>query len=82
MSHYADELEVYYNSRNVSSDRVRVDKERAFTKYSTMEVWLNDIEVKVDPSGERAVTTALASDPSAPSASLGSPNGRTSPTWG
>lgn len=55
MAHYAGVLEAYYLARNVSVSRVRVDKERAFAKYSTIEVWLSDIQVRVDPSGERAV---------------------------
>ena len=55
MAHYASVLDAYYLARNVSAERVRVDKERAFAKYSTIEVWLSNIQVRVDPSGERAV---------------------------
>ncbi|HEX8493793.1 MAG TPA: hypothetical protein VF658_13195 [Pyrinomonadaceae bacterium] len=55
MAHYASVLEAYYLARNVSVERVRVDKERAFAKYTTIEVWLSDVRVQVDPSGVRAV---------------------------
>jgi ketosteroid isomerase-like protein len=57
MAHYASVLDAYYLSRNVGVERVRADKERAFAKYSTIEVWLSDIRVQVDPSGQRAVAT-------------------------
>jgi ketosteroid isomerase-like protein len=57
MARYASVLEAYYRARNVSVERVRVDKERAFAKYTTIEVWLSNIQVQVDPSGRRAVAT-------------------------
>lgn len=57
MAHYAGLLESYYLSRNVSRERVRADKARAFAKYSTMNVWLSNIRVQVDPSGQRATAT-------------------------
>lgn len=57
MAYYANVLEAYYLSRNTSIERVRADKERAFAKYSTIEVWLTDVRIQVDPSGGRAVAT-------------------------
>ncbi|HYO91109.1 MAG TPA: nuclear transport factor 2 family protein [Pyrinomonadaceae bacterium] len=55
MARYASVLDAYYLARNVSVERVRIDKERAFAKYTTIEVWLSDVRVQVDSSGERAV---------------------------
>jgi hypothetical protein len=57
MGYYANVLEAYYLSRNTSVERVRADKERAFAKYSTIEVWLSDVRVQVNASGKRAVAT-------------------------
>ncbi|MDX6695943.1 MAG: hypothetical protein QOF02_3546 [Blastocatellia bacterium] len=57
MAHYADVLDAYYLSRNTGVARVRADKERAFTKYSTIDVSLSNIRVQVEPSGQRAVAT-------------------------
>ncbi|HEX7997200.1 MAG TPA: hypothetical protein VF528_02190 [Pyrinomonadaceae bacterium] len=57
MARYADVLEAYYLARNVSVARVRADKERAFAKYSTIDVWLSNVQVRVDPTGRRAVAT-------------------------
>ncbi|MBD0325679.1 MAG: nuclear transport factor 2 family protein [Pyrinomonadaceae bacterium] len=57
MAQYADVLEAYYLARNVSIARVRGDKARAFAKYSSIEVWLSNIQVRVDASGRRAVAT-------------------------
>jgi ketosteroid isomerase-like protein len=57
MAHYADVLDAYYLSRNTGVQRVRADKERAFTKYSTIDVSLSNIRVQVEPSGQRAVAT-------------------------
>jgi ketosteroid isomerase-like protein len=55
MAHYADVLDAYYLSRNASVERVRADKLRAFTKYTTIDVSLSDIRIQVDASGQRAV---------------------------
>lgn len=55
MAHYADVLDSYYLSRNASVERVRADKLRAFTKYTSIEVSLSDIRVQVDSNGQRAV---------------------------
>ncbi len=57
MASYASVLEAYYRARNVSVERVRVDKERAFAKYTTIEVWVSNVQVQVDPNGRRAVAT-------------------------
>jgi ketosteroid isomerase-like protein len=59
MAHYADVLDAYYLSRNTSIARVRVDKERAFAKYSAIDVSLSNIRVQVEPSGQRAVATFI-----------------------
>lgn len=57
MARYADELDAYYRARSVSVERVRGDKARAFAKYTSIEVWLDNIDVRVDSSGTRAVAT-------------------------
>lgn len=57
MARYASVLEAYYLGRNVGVARVRGDKERAFAKYTTIEVWLSNVQVQVDTSGQRAVVT-------------------------
>lgn len=57
MAHYAGTLEAYYLARNVSAVRVRGDKERAFAKYTSIDVRLSNMQVQVDPSGQRAVAT-------------------------
>lgn len=57
MARYASVLEAYYLARNVGVERVRGDKERAFAKYTTIEVWLSNVQVQVDTSGTRAVAT-------------------------
>jgi ketosteroid isomerase-like protein len=55
MAYYADVLDAYYLSRNTSVERVRADKLRAFSKYTTIDVSLSDIRIQVDASGQRAV---------------------------
>lgn len=59
LEHYPETLDVYYLARNVPFERVRADKQRAFAKYSTLQVSLSNIKVEVDPSGERAVATFI-----------------------
>ncbi|MGB7924784.1 MAG: hypothetical protein WCF57_16195 [Pyrinomonadaceae bacterium] len=54
MSYYANTLDQYYSSTNVSSDRVRADRERAYALYSTIVIRLSNISVTVEPQGERA----------------------------
>jgi ketosteroid isomerase-like protein len=57
MSYYADTLDVYYSSSNVSAARVRADRERAYALYSTIAIRLSNIGVTVDSMGERATAT-------------------------
>jgi hypothetical protein len=57
MSYYADTLDQYYSSSNVSSSRVRADRERAYAIYSTIDIRLSNIGVTVDGPGERATAT-------------------------
>jgi ketosteroid isomerase-like protein len=57
MSYYADTLDVYYSSSDVSAARVRSDRERAYAVYSKIDIQLSKISVTVDPSGERATAT-------------------------
>jgi ketosteroid isomerase-like protein len=57
MSFYAPSLETFYNARNVSAAQVRKDRARAFERYSEMDVKLENVQVKPDPSGTRATVT-------------------------
>jgi serine/threonine protein kinase len=56
MSYYADTLDVYHGSHNAKASRVRADLERAFSRYSTLDIRLTNINVTVD-SGPSAVAT-------------------------
>lgn len=57
MKYYADVLEVYYNGTNVSRARVREDREAAFSKYSSMEMQVANINIEFDQTGTRAIAT-------------------------
>ena len=57
MSHYADTLDAYYRRSNVSLADVRADKAKAFTRFSSMEVQLSNIQITPDESGTRATAT-------------------------
>jgi ketosteroid isomerase-like protein len=57
MNYYADTLDTYYNAKNISSGKVRADRERAFNTYSSMDVQLSNIRVTPDPTGQRATVT-------------------------
>lgn len=57
MSYYADVLHTYYNARDVSVSRVRSNVARAYSTYSIFDVQITNLQIEVDPSGERAVAT-------------------------
>jgi hypothetical protein len=57
MSYYANVLHTYYNASNVSESRVRANVARAFSSYSTFDVQVTNLQIQVDPSGEKAVAT-------------------------
>jgi hypothetical protein len=57
MSYYADTLDAYYTSTNVSASRVRADRERAYETYSTIDIRLSNIKVAADAKGEHATAT-------------------------
>jgi hypothetical protein len=57
MSYYANVLHTYYNASNVSESRVRANVARAFSAYSTFDVQITNLQIQVDPSGEKAVAT-------------------------
>lgn len=57
MSFYADTLNTYYRTTNVSSDKVRGDRQRAFDKYSEMDVTLSNISIVLDETGKIATVT-------------------------
>jgi ketosteroid isomerase-like protein len=51
MSFYASTLAFYYTRFNVSVQSVRTNRERAFTRYTKLDVQLTDVGVVPDPSG-------------------------------
>jgi hypothetical protein len=57
MSYYASTLHTYYMQSNYSASRVRDNVARAFSKYSTFDVRLSNIQIEVDPSGQSAIAT-------------------------
>jgi ketosteroid isomerase-like protein len=57
MAYYADTLHTYYNAKNVGAGMVRDNVARAFSAYDTFNVRIDNLQIEVDPSGERAVAT-------------------------
>jgi ketosteroid isomerase-like protein len=57
MNYYAEVLDVYYNATNVSRDRVRADRAAAFSKYSSLDMQLSNVNITIEPSGTRATAT-------------------------
>jgi predicted lipid-binding transport protein (Tim44 family) len=57
MKYYADVLDAYYTATNVSRNRVRADREAAFTKYTSMDMQLTNVNIEIDRSGTRATAT-------------------------
>lgn len=57
MSYFAETLDTYYSHRNVGVTKVRADLERAFSRYSTLNVRLSGIRVTFDPNDESASVT-------------------------
>lgn len=57
MSYYATTLDTYYQASNVSSQRVRSDRSRAYNIYTTLDIELSDIKITPDPSGATASAT-------------------------
>jgi hypothetical protein len=57
MAYYADVLHTYYNAKNVEVSTVRSNVARAFSVYDTFDVRIDNLQIEVDPSGERAVAT-------------------------
>lgn len=57
MAYYADTLHTYYLQSNVSSSRVRAFIAPAFSKYTSFDVRLSNVQIDVDPSGDKATAT-------------------------
>jgi ketosteroid isomerase-like protein len=57
MKYYAGVLDVYYNATNVSRERVRNERDAAFSKYSSMDMQVSNVTIAVEPSGTRATAT-------------------------
>ncbi|HKC63040.1 MAG TPA: nuclear transport factor 2 family protein [Pyrinomonadaceae bacterium] len=57
MAYYANTLHTYYLQSNVSSSRVRSYIAPAFSKYTSFDVRLSNVQIDVDPSGEKAEAT-------------------------
>ena len=54
---YADTLETFYKKTNVPASQVLAERARAFTRYDSMDVKIDNVEVEPDPSGRRATAT-------------------------
>lgn len=54
MSYYAQTLDTYYKRYNVGVDFVRADRARAYNRYYKLDIQLSNVEITIDPSGERA----------------------------
>lgn len=57
MKIYADKLDVFYNSSDVSADKVRSIRLDAFSRYNTMDLKLSKTRIEVTDTGARAVAT-------------------------
>lgn len=57
MGYYANTLHTYYLKSNVSSSYVRSAIAPAFAKYTSFDVRLTNVQIEVDPTGEKAVAT-------------------------
>ncbi|HSE98458.1 MAG TPA: serine/threonine-protein kinase, partial [Blastocatellia bacterium] len=57
MDSYAPNLHRYYLRRGVSRVYVQADRAQALTKYSDISFRFSNMDIKVDPSGRRAVAT-------------------------
>lgn len=53
MTHYAPTVD-YYNKKQSSISTVRADKEKAFSSYDSIQVYLTNMNVTPDASGENA----------------------------
>lgn len=53
MTHYAEAVD-YYNKKQTSVSTVRADKEKAFSNYDSMQVYLTNMNVTPDATGENA----------------------------
>jgi ketosteroid isomerase-like protein len=54
---YADTLELFYKKTNVPASQVLAERARAFTRYDSMDVKIDNVEVEPDASGRRATAT-------------------------
>lgn len=57
MAYYASTLRIYYMQSNYSASRVRDNVAKAFSRYSSFDVKLSNLQIEVDPSGQSAVAT-------------------------
>lgn len=57
MAYYAGTLHTYYNAKNVGVQVVRDNVARAFATYDSRNVRIDNLQIEVDSSGERAVAT-------------------------
>src|SRR5215213_676209 len=57
LSYYADTLDVFYSRRNVNAEFVRDLHYKLFTKYSTLDMQLTNINIQISQSGSNAVAT-------------------------
>jgi hypothetical protein len=53
LSNYADSVD-YYKGGKVNRSKLRASKEPAYKKYDTIEINISEMNVTVDPTGEKA----------------------------
>ena len=57
MSYYAPTLDSYYKRSSVSRADVRAEKARAFSRYATLDIRLNNVQIKADQTDERVIVS-------------------------
>lgn len=57
MKYYAETLDVYYGASNVSRERVRADRAAAFSKYNSLDMRIDNLNITIEGQGTRAVAT-------------------------
>ncbi|MFL6214119.1 MAG: protein kinase domain-containing protein [Blastocatellia bacterium] len=57
MSYYAPTLDAYYKRSNVNRADVRAEKARAFSRYATLDIQLNNVQIRADQTDERVIVS-------------------------
>jgi ketosteroid isomerase-like protein len=57
MSYYAPTLDSYYKRSGVSRADVRAEKAKAFSRYATLDIQLNNVQIKADQTDDRVIVS-------------------------